>query len=190
MSVREGLQRLERLGLLETRHRAGTFVRGNNAEDSMSALLPILALSSTDIFDVLEFRRIIEEGTVTLVAEKGTSEDIATLKSNYASMVEWQSDINRFTQADLQFHLILAQASGYPIIMKITRIIRDTLSVSMENIVRTFGTHDGLSYHRKLIKAIEARAVKLAESILEEHVSRTIQRLRAEEGLNRAGRDS
>jgi GntR family transcriptional repressor for pyruvate dehydrogenase complex len=178
VSVREGLQRLVSLGLLETRHGEGTFVRGYSAENSMNALLPMLALSPTDIFDVLEYRRIMEKGTVALVAEKSSAEEIAALKR--------QLDIAGFAQADLEFHLALARASGNPIIMKVNSIIRDILSVSMESIVRTLGTRDGLYYHQKIIEAIEAHDTRLAESIMEEHVVRTIQRLRAEGGANQA----
>jgi GntR family transcriptional repressor for pyruvate dehydrogenase complex len=180
VSIREGLQRLVSLGLLETRHGEGTFVCGYSAESSMNALLPMLALSSTDIFDVLEYRRFMEKGTVALVAEKATAEDIAALRRSYAVMVERQFDIGGFAHADLEFHLALARASGNPIIMKVNSIIRDTLSVSMESIVRTLGTRDGLYYHQKIIEAIEAHDTRLAESIMEEHVVRTIQRLRTE----------
>jgi GntR family transcriptional repressor for pyruvate dehydrogenase complex len=184
VSVREGLQRLVSLGLLETRHGEGTFVRGYSAENSMNALLPMLALSATDIFEVLEYRRIMEKGTVALVAEKASAEDITALKQSYAVMVERQLDIAAFAQADLEFHLALARASGNTIIMKVNSIIRDILSVSMESIVRTLGTRDGLYYHQKIIEAIEAHDTRLAESIMEEHVVRTIQRLRAEGGAN------
>jgi GntR family transcriptional repressor for pyruvate dehydrogenase complex len=186
VSVREGLQRLVSLGLLETRHGEGTFVRGYNAENSMNALLPMLALSTTDIFDVLEYRRFMEKGTVALVAEKATAEDLAALKRSYAVMVERQSDIAGFAHADLEFHLALARTSGNPIIIKVNSIIKDILSVSMESIVRTLGTSDGLHYHQKIIEAIEAHDTRLAESIMEEHVVRTIQRLRAEAEPNQA----
>jgi GntR family transcriptional repressor for pyruvate dehydrogenase complex len=180
VSVREGLQRLVSLGLLETRHGEGTFVRGYGAENAMNALLPMLALSSTDIFDVLEYRRFMEKGTVALVAEKATAEDIAMLKQCYAAMVEQQFDTGGFAHADLEFHLALARASGNPIIMKVNSIIRDILSVSMESIVKRLGTADGLYYHQKIIEAIEAHDTRLAEGIMEEHIVRTIQRLRAE----------
>jgi len=186
VSVREGLQRLVSLGLLETRHGEGTFVRGYSAETSMNALLPMLALNPTDIFDVLEYRRIMEKGTVALVAEKGTAEDIAELKRAYAVMVEQQSDIAGFAYADLEFHLVLAKASGNPIIMKVNSIIKDVLSVSMENIVRTLGTRDGLYYHQRIIEAVEAHDPKRAESIMEEHVVRTIERLHSEGEFHKA----
>jgi GntR family transcriptional repressor for pyruvate dehydrogenase complex len=180
VSIREARQRLVSLGLLETRHGEGTFVRRYGAETSMSALLPMLALSPTAIRDVLEYRRIMEKGTVALVAEKATAEDIASLRQSYALMVEQQFDMDAFAHADLGFHMALALASRNPIIIKVNSIIKDILSVSMESIVQKLGTRDGLDYHQRLIDAIEAHDAKLAESIMEEHVVRTIERLSAE----------
>jgi GntR family transcriptional repressor for pyruvate dehydrogenase complex len=180
VSIRAGLQRLVSLGLLETRHGEGTFVCGYGVEAFMNPLLPMLALSSTEIFDVLEYRRIMEKGTVALVAGKATPENIAALKESYAVMVEQQLDIAGFAHADLEFHMTLARASGNPIILKVNSIIRDILSISMESIVRTLGTRDGLDYHQRIIDAIEARDSRRAESIMEEHIVRTIQRLRSE----------
>jgi GntR family transcriptional repressor for pyruvate dehydrogenase complex len=180
VSVREGLQRLVSLGLLETRHGEGTFVCEYGAGASMNALIPMLALDPADLFHVLEYRRIMEKGTVALVAEKATDEDVAELKRSYAAMIEQQFDVSGFAHADLEFHLALARASGNPIIIKVNGIIRDILSVSMESIVQSLGTQDGLDYHQRIIEAIEAHDARRAESIMEEHVLRTIERLRTE----------
>lgn len=180
VAVREGLQRLVSLGLLETRQGEGTFVCEYGAGNSMSALFPMLALNPTDVFQVLEYRRIMEKGTVALVAEKATDKDIAELKRGYAAMVERQRDISGFAREDLEFHLTLARVSGNPIILKVNSIIREILSVSMESIVQALGVRDGLDYHKRIIEAIEAHDTRLAESVMEEHIVRTIQRLRVE----------
>ena len=152
----------------------------------MNALLPMLALGSTQIFDVLEYRRIMEKGTVALVAEKASAEDIDELKGSYEKMVEHQHEIAQFAHADLEFHMVLARACGNPIILKVNSIIQDILSFSMESIVQALGTRDGLDYHQRIIDAIVAHDARLAESLMEEHVVRTIKRLRTEGGFNRA----
>jgi hypothetical protein len=57
----------------------------------------------------------------------------------------------------------------------------------MENIVSTLGMQDGLHYHRLIIEAIRARDTQAAESIMQEHVDRTIVRLKAAAGLPTPG---
>jgi DNA-binding GntR family transcriptional regulator len=43
-----------------------------------------------------------------------------------------------------------------------------------------------LDYHQRIIDAIVAHDARLAESLMEEHVVRTIKRLRTEGGFNPA----
>jgi len=69
VSIREGIQHLVSLGILETRHGEGTFVRElSGGQVHFNALLPLLVLDNIDILQVLEYRRIIEKGTAGLAA--------------------------------------------------------------------------------------------------------------------------
>jgi DNA-binding GntR family transcriptional regulator len=52
----------------------------------------------------------------------------------------------------------------------------------MDRIVSSLGVDDGLAYHRRILNAIKARNAGLAESLMEEHVLRTIRRLKQKEG--------
>ena len=180
VSIREGLQKLVTLGLLETRHGEGTFVREMSPALYMNTLFPLLVLESTSIFQVLEYRRVMDTGTVALAVERATDEDIAEMEKIYALMVESREDHHRFAQADLDFHLAVAKATKNPIFIKVNLIIRDILSVSMEGIVRTLGRKDGLLYHRKILDAIKARDAVSAERLMKEHVVRTFDRLKQE----------
>jgi GntR family transcriptional regulator, transcriptional repressor for pyruvate dehydrogenase complex len=181
-SIREGIQQLSALGLVDTRQGEGSFVRDFSSEIYLNALFPLLALDETAVFHVLEYRKVMEKGTVTLVVEKAGEDDIKRLEEAYAVMVRHKDDVAQFAKADLGFHLALAEASGNPIIAKINLIIRHILSVSMENIVRTLGNQDGLDYHRRILDAIEQRDAGLAERLMEEHVVRTMERFKHEKG--------
>jgi GntR family transcriptional regulator, transcriptional repressor for pyruvate dehydrogenase complex len=183
VSVREGLQMLVTLGLLETRHGEGTFVREFTGDAYMNGLFPVLALGKAGLFHVLEYRRVMEKGTAAIVAEKANEEIIRGLEACYATMEECEDDDTAFAVADLDFHLYLAKATGNPLIIKVTDIIRSILTVSMENIVSALGVEDGLSYHKRIIEAVKARDPALAERLMEEHVVRTIERVRSETDL-------
>jgi GntR family transcriptional repressor for pyruvate dehydrogenase complex len=178
VSVREGLQMLVTLGLLETRHGEGTFVREFTGDTYMNGLFPLLALGKTGLFHVLEYRRVMEKGTASIVAEKATDEIIRGLEACYATMEKCREDVTAFAVADLDFHLFLAKATGNPLIIKVTDIIRSILTVSMENVVSALGVNDGLDYHKRIIEAVKARDPAKAESLMEEHIGRTIERVR------------
>ncbi|HUX13991.1 MAG TPA: FadR/GntR family transcriptional regulator, partial [Spirochaetia bacterium] len=180
VSIREGIQQLVSLGLLETRHGEGTFVRTYQGEIYMAELLPMLALQGAGIFHVLEYRRVVEKGTVSLVAEKASAAEFEDLERHYTEMVRCRNDVHAFAKADLDFHLALAIATKNPIIVKVNDIIHSILSVSMDSIVTNLGVADGLSYHRRILDAIKMRDAATAEAVMEEHILRTIQRLKLE----------
>lgn len=188
VSVREGIQHLVSLGILETRHGEGTFVRElGSGQVHFNALIPLLVLDDIDILHVLEYRRIVEKGTAALAAERATDQDLVELEAVYDQMVQFGDNVAEFARADLEFHLVLAKATRNPVIIKVNNVLRSILEVSMENIVSTLGMQDGLHYHRLIIETIRSRNAEAAESILQEHVDRTIVRLKAEVGLAAPG---
>ena len=127
------------------------------------------------------------KGAAALAAERATDQDLAEMEAVYEQMVQVRDNVAEFARADLEFHLVLAKATGNPVIIKVNNVLRSILEVSMENIVSTLGMEDGLHYHRLIIEAIRARDAQAAESIMQEHVDRTIVRLKAEAGLTARG---
>jgi GntR family transcriptional repressor for pyruvate dehydrogenase complex len=186
VSLREALHMLASLGLLESHQGGGTFVKKYSSEILFNPLFPMIVLDKTDILDVLEYRRIVEKGTAALVAEKAGEKEIGELEAAYREMTLAKGKLQAFARADLDFHLALARATGNPIVIKVNDIIKSVLSASMAGIVSALGVADGLSYHRRILDAIKARNPRLAESLMEEHVLRTIQRLKSK-GRNRNG---
>jgi GntR family transcriptional repressor for pyruvate dehydrogenase complex len=179
---------LASLGLLETRQGGGTYVREYSGEIFLSPLLPMLALDTLDIFHVLEYRKIVERGIVSLVVERAGNAEIEELECAFRAMEGHRNDARAFAQADLSFHLALAKATGNPVVIKVNAVITDILKVSMYGIVGSLGTRDGLYYHRRILDAIKARDGPRAESLMEEHVERTIRRLKCKHGADRKSR--
>ena len=177
VSIREALQRLATLGLLETRHGEGTFVRGVTSESYLNSLLPALVLDKANIFDVLEYRQTMEKGVVALVVEKASEAEIAVLEESYRKMVDCRQNSIEFAHADLDFHLTLTKVTGNQVFIKVNSIIQDILRASMEDIVDLLGTRDGLDYHKRILDAIKRRDSRTAQELMEEHVRRTILRL-------------
>jgi GntR family transcriptional repressor for pyruvate dehydrogenase complex len=188
VSIREALHMLASLGLLETRHGGGTYVREYSGEIFLNPLLPMLVLDTPDILHVLEYRKIVERGIVSLVVERAGSTEIDELEDAFRTMVKDRNDTRAFAESDLAFHLALAKATGNPVLAKVNAVITDILKVSMYGIVGSLGTRDGLYYHRRILEAIKARDGSRAESLMEEHIERTIRRLKRKRGADRKSR--
>jgi GntR family transcriptional regulator, transcriptional repressor for pyruvate dehydrogenase complex len=183
VSIREALQMLASLGLLETRHGGGTYVREYAGEILFSPLLPMLALDTLDILHVLEYRKIVERGIVSLVVKRAGNAEIEELEYDFRAMEEHGNDARAFAQADLSLHLALTKATGNLVVMKLNAVITDILKVC--GIVGSLGTRDGLYYHRRILDAIKARDGPRAESLVGEQVEHTIRRLKCKHGGDR-----
>jgi len=174
ISVREALQKMVALDLLETRHGEGTFVR-RLADHRMSPLIPQMLLTRHDILDVLEYRRIVESGIVGLAVKRATAADLAELETLLQRMRKSKNDIPEHAAQDLEFHLALARMTRNPVILKITAVIKDLLTSSMVDIVRTMGVDLGIHYHAAILAALKARDKVRAQALMTEHIAKTVQ---------------
>ena len=178
VTVRAAIQQLEILGLVETRHGGGNFVRDFSTINAMDALHPLIQISENqDIITVLEYRKIIEKGTIGLVVPKITPKDIEYLEETYSMMVALANtkESEKQASADHLFHFRLAQIAKNPIITKVYEIINVILSTTMVNVVELLGTELGLRYHRQLIDALKSGDKALCESLMDDHIEETIQ---------------
>lgn len=182
VTVRAAIQQLEILGLIETRHGGGNFVREFSSVNAINTFHPLINIGKNqDIITVLEYRKIIEKGTIGLAVAKATPEDIEHLEETYSIMVALadSNDPVRQADADNQFHCLLAQIAQNPILIKAYEHINVILSSTMVEIVGLLGTDLGLLYHRKLIDAIRNQDKELCEKLMEEHIEQTITRVLA-----------
>ena len=88
VTVRAALQQLEILGMVETKHGGGTYALELPAVMTINNLQPsMLANRNHDIITVLEYRKIIEKGTIGLAVEKIRTKDFEYLEETYTTML-------------------------------------------------------------------------------------------------------
>ena len=176
VTVRAALQQLEILGLVETKHGGGNFVRDFSTINAMDAFHPLIQINENqDIITVLEYRKIIEKGAIALAAPKITKKDIVFLEDTYATMVAYANDAKKHANADYLFHFRLVQVAQNPIVAKVWGIIHVILASAMVDIVGLLGCEIGLRYHRKLIEALKKGDKAMCETLMDAHIEETIQ---------------
>ncbi len=142
LSLREGLARLNALGVITTRHGKGACVGSDvNSESLSDALLPIASDPSSRSFrDLLDARIVIEAEVGARAALNRTEEDAALLSGILAQSEECLDDPTKFGKLDLQFHRETARMAGNTVLAKIHgMILRSVEDFVMEN-VRNPGT--------------------------------------------------
>jgi GntR family transcriptional repressor for pyruvate dehydrogenase complex len=181
VTVRGAIQQLEVLGLVETRQGGGTFVRDFSSIQKVDTFHPLIQIQKNqDLIAVLEYRKIIEKGAIGIAQKYISGEDIDFLEETYKAMVEDIYIGEGYINADLAFHYRLAQMTRNTIIIKVYDLLNDILSTAMEDIVRMVGRDIGLTYHRKIIDALKKRDKAKSESIMEEHIEKTIRAVQRE----------
>lgn len=170
VTVRHALQKLTALGLIETKLGEGSFVRDVQPGISMNQLIPMAYLNENSLQEIIEFRRVIEGKVAELAAMKATSEDIEKLEKAFATMEQVKEDLQQFSEADLNFHLTVADIAKNSIILQIYHIINDVLRKAFSEIVLKRGNRAGLYYHNLLLEAIKSGDATKARRIMDEHM--------------------
>lgn len=108
--VREGISRLQAGGVIETRHGIGSFVLAPRVETFGIDMVPATTLR--DVLSVLELRISLETECAGLAAQRAQPEDAARIRAALEAIETTGRNGGDSVQADLQFHIAVARATG------------------------------------------------------------------------------
>ena len=94
VSLREALNTLQGMGLLEIQQGNRTFVRPTTTRSIHDPLVSFAKSSPSNVLQVLEIRKYLEVGSISLAAERATSDEIARLEQITREMEEDQKKID------------------------------------------------------------------------------------------------
>lgn len=176
VTIRQALERLNAMGLTETRAGLGRYVCVYSAGQIMKNLAPAMFLNTTSMQDINDFREMLESWSAGRAAELATEEDLRFLEENYREMEESaaQNHHSRFAMLDLEFHTQIGQITNNSLVTQTYTILYELLQNSFLQIVDRMG-FVGLQYHRPLIDAIKEHNSRLAAEIAREHVHNNCQ---------------
>lgn len=170
MTVRQSLQKLIALGLIETKLGDGSYVRMPEAGDSLNALMPVMYLNKNSFLDVIEFREMIETEAAGLAALRGTAEQVGELKKIYKRMVSNKKNNRKFAMDDLAFHCYIGEMTGNALIIKTYALLDDILEAAMYDGITKMGTDFAEQYHQFIIDCIEAHDEVKAREYMKKHL--------------------
>jgi GntR family transcriptional repressor for pyruvate dehydrogenase complex len=171
-SVREALRMLESRGLISSRgNGAFTVAEWRNPLNQSLGLL--IAAAEGDLHDLFEVRRILEGGAAALAAARRTEEHLAALHAAIADMEENLGDEGLYIDADVRFHLTVAEATGNRVALHLMHAIRNQLQDAFGTVYHIPGSPErSLAQHREIAGAIALRRPDEARERMHEHIGR------------------
>lgn len=173
-SIRSALQKLAARGILRSRQGGGHYVTDALTRSVADPLIEMLSKHPDAEDDVLEFRYLLEGACAFYAAQRATDADKQRLEKAYQAL-ELYMDSAEESQADLNFHLAIAEASHNIVLLHSMRGVFSILKHNIaNNIDGLFNDHDTsvqlLKQHRGMTDAILAGQAELARSIAEKHI--------------------
>jgi GntR family transcriptional repressor for pyruvate dehydrogenase complex len=118
-----------------------------------------------------EVREILEPEIAALAALRADNQDLTGLRDAVAVMDGALQDAEAFIEADLDFHLALAEAARNPIILS---LIDSIVALLREQRLRTFqtpgGAQRGQHCHHRILQAVESRNAEQARGEMRAHL--------------------
>ncbi len=171
-SVREALRILESKGLIES-NGSGTFAVSTMTNLLDRSLDLLVTVEEADHAELFEVRRILEGEAAALAASRRSKGQLRQMDVAIAAMENGLDSEETFITADLQFHLIVAEATRNRVIQHLMNAIRSLLHRSLASSYHIAGSPErAIEMHRLILEAIEAQHPEEARQRMQEHVAR------------------
>ncbi len=171
-SLRAGIGFLAAMGVLKSRHGAGTFVSSGPPALDSSSLTVLGALHGFLPWQMFEARLVIESAVASLAAERATGEHLAELSEEVAEMYAFIDDPHEYLIHDVRFHRTISRAAGNPILgalmETITASLYDQRRITVGNAV---DLKESAEMHREIYRAIRSKNPAQAKHAMEQHLN-------------------
>ncbi|MBE3571542.1 MAG: FadR family transcriptional regulator [Moorella humiferrea] len=174
-SVREALSALAAMGVIDIRPGEGTFVQNVRREAIVEPLAMALLMDRQAAMELLEARQALEGEAAYLAACRAGPEDIEKMA---AILKEMDGDLKKGTlgeEADLRFHLAIAEAARNSVLAKLMHTVSDTmrqaLRTSRQRLYTTPGNPELLfEQHKQIFEAIKNQKPRAARRAICQHL--------------------
>jgi GntR family transcriptional regulator, transcriptional repressor for pyruvate dehydrogenase complex len=171
-AVREAIKALHEKGLVGAYPGRGTFITSGTPNSMRQSLDRILKGGHPEGSAYLvEVREILEPEIAALAAARAGSQHLATMREAVNIMDDSQGDADAFIEADLDFHLSLAEAAQNPVVLS---LIDSIVGLLREQRMRIFsvdgGPERGQYHHKRILEAIEQRDPRGARVAMQAHL--------------------
>src|ERR1700686_4472574 len=172
-AVREAVKALREKGLVEAYSGRGTFITDGTTQAVRQSLDLMVKIGQPEgSTHLAEVRAILEPEIAALAAVRIQEPELSTMREAVAAMDRAGKDPQTYIEADLDFHLALAEGASNPLILS---LLDSILALLREQRLRIFrvpgGPERGQIYHKRILDAVERRDSEKAREAMRAHLS-------------------
>lgn len=173
-SVRDAINKLVVMGLLEQRQGQGTFVRSPESKKK-SLLATMVESQNASLADVLEVRMGLECNAAALAAQRADEKDFQFMEKSIDTLAQDISSGRMSLAADVSFHMAISYATGNRLQVTIMKNVYDYLFSGVKTNLEALYRHPDdmaaiLAQHRAIYQAIRERDADKAHQTMKHHI--------------------
>jgi GntR family transcriptional regulator, transcriptional repressor for pyruvate dehydrogenase complex len=171
-AVREAVKSLHEKGLVEAYSGRGTFITNGTSQAVTQSINLMMKIDQADGSGSLaEVRQILEPEIAALAATRIQEPQLALMREAFSVMNQALRDPDAYIEADLDFHLALAEAVGNPLILSLLDSIVGLLREQrMKIFFQEGGPERGQHHHARILAAIEKRDPEASRAAMRDHL--------------------
>ncbi|GAB6909273.1 HTH-type transcriptional regulator LutR [Desulfosarcina cetonica] len=173
-SVRDAINKLVIMGILEQRQGQGTFVRSPESR-KQSLLASMVESQNASLIDVLEVRLGLECNAAALAAVRAQEKDLQFMEKSIEEL-EHEIEAGRLsTEADVSFHMAIAYATQNRLQVLMMKNVYDYLFTEVRVDMADLYTDPAEmrtvpEQHREIYRAIQAGDPETAHRAMKQHI--------------------
>jgi GntR family transcriptional repressor for pyruvate dehydrogenase complex len=171
-AVREAVKALHEKGLVEAYSGRGTFITNGTSQAVTQSINLMMKFDQAEGSENLaQVRQILEPEIAALAATRIQEPQLALMREAFSVMNSALKDPDAYIEADLDFHLALAEAAENPLILS---LLDSIVGLLREQRIKIFfeegGPERGQYHHARILAAIEKRDPEASRSAMREHL--------------------
>jgi GntR family transcriptional repressor for pyruvate dehydrogenase complex len=171
-AVREAVKSLHEKGLVEAYSGRGTFITNGTSQAVTQSINLMMKIDQADgCGSLAEVRQILEPEIAALAATRIQEPQLALMREAFSVMNQTLRDPDAYIEADLDFHLALAEAAGNPLILS---LLDSIVGLLREQRIKIFfqegGPERGQHHHARILAAIEKRDPEASRAAMRDHL--------------------
>lgn len=173
-AVREAVKALREKGLVEAYSGRGTFITDGTTQAVRQSLDLMVKIGQPEgSTHLAEVRAILEPEIAALAAVRIQDAELTTMRDAVAAMDRaGTKDPDLYIEADLDFHLALAEGAANPLILSLLDSIVALLREQRMRIFRVPGGPErGQIHHKRILDAVERRDSEKAREAMRAHLA-------------------